>query len=131
MKIPLKYTINYIVHAISILDLDLLTQILSPLADAVAEKVQVAQYIPDFERIFRIELDFEDTYFEVVQGLFEMEGSSDYKYTFIANYSLENFTLKIEETFNGIIIIQEFRAGINDRQNRFSSFKGKRIDAPF
>ena len=131
MKIPLKYTINYIVHAISILDLDLLTQILSPLADAVAEKVQVAQYIPDFERIFRIELDFEDTYFEVVQGLFEMEGSSDYKYTFIANYSLENFTLKIEETFNSIIIIQEFRAGINDRQNRFSSFKGKRIDAPF
>ena len=131
MKIPLKYTINYIVHAISILDLDLLTQILSPLADAVAEKVQVAQYLPDFERIFRIELDFEDTYFEVVQGLFEMEGSSDYKYTFIANYSLENFTLKIEETFNSIIIIQEFRAGINDRQNRFSSFKGKRIDAPF
>jgi hypothetical protein len=131
MKIPLKYTINYIVHAISILDLDLLTQILSPLADAVAEKVQVAQYIPDFERIFRIELDFEDTYFEMVQGLFEMEGSSDYKYTFIANYSLENFTLKIEETFNSIIIIQEFRAGINDRQNRFSSFKGKRIDAPF
>jgi hypothetical protein len=131
MKIPLKYTINYIVHAISILDLDLLTQILSPLADAVAEKVQVAQYIPDFERIFRIELDFEDTYFEMVQGLCEMEGSSDYKYTFIANYSLENFTLKIEETFNSIIIIQEFRAGINDRQNRFSSFKGKRIDAPF
>lgn len=131
MKIPRKYTINYIVHAISILDLDLLTQILSPLADAVAEKVQVAQYIPDFERIFRIELDFEDTYFEMVQGLFEMEGSSDYKYTFIANYSLENFTLKIEETFNSIIIIQEFRAGINDRQNRFSSFKGKRIDAPF
>ena len=76
-------------------------------------------------------MDFEDTYFEMVQGLFEMEGSSDYKYTFIANYSLENFTLKIEETFNGIIIIQEFRAGINDRQNRFSSFKGKRIDAPF
>ncbi len=42
MKIPREYAINYIVHAISILDL--LTQILRPLADSVAEKVEVAQY---------------------------------------------------------------------------------------
>jgi hypothetical protein len=37
--------------------LDLLTQILRPLADSVAEKVEVEQYIHDFERIFR-EFDF-------------------------------------------------------------------------
>ena len=48
MKIPREYTINYIVHAISILDLDLLSQILKPLADSVADKIEVAQYIYDY-----------------------------------------------------------------------------------
>ena len=130
MKIPRKFTINYIVHAISVLDLDLLSQILRPLADCVAEKVEVEQYIHDFERIFR-ELDFEDTRFEVVHSLFEIEGSRDYKYTFIANYSRANFTLKIDETFDGIVIIQEFSEGINKNQIRFSSFKGDDIEVPF
>ena len=130
MKIPREFTINYIVHAISILDLDLLTQILRPLADSVAEKIEVELYIHDFERIFK-ELDFEDTYFKVVHGLCEIEGSSDYKYTFIANYSRVNFTLKIEETFDGIVIIQEFSEGINENEIPFSSFKGKGIEAPF
>ena len=130
MKIPREFTINYIVHAISILDLDLLTQILRPLADSVAEKIEVEQYIHDFERIFK-ELDFEDTYFKVAHGKSKIDGSSDYKYTFIANYSRVNFTLKIEETFDGIVIIQEFSKGINENQIRFSSFKGKGIEAPF
>lgn len=131
MKIPREYTINYIVHAISILDLELLSQILKPLADSVAEKVEVAQYIFDFERIFRNALDFGDTHFEVVHGLFEIEGSSDYKYTFIANYSRVNFTLKIEETFNGIVILQECSEGSNEKQIQFSSFNGQNVEAPF
>jgi hypothetical protein len=130
MKIPREFTINYIVHAISILDLDLLTQILRPLADSVAEKVEVEQYIHDFERIFR-ELDFEDTYFKVAHDLSKIDGSSDYKYTFIANYSCVNLTLKIEETFDGIVIIQEFSEGINDKQIRFSSAKRKKIKPTF
>ena len=131
MKIPREYTINYIVHAISILDLDLLSQILKPLADSVAEKVEVAQYIFDFERIFRNALDFGDTHFEVVHSLFEIEGASDYKYTFIANYSRVNFTLKVEETINGIVILQEFSEGSNEKQIPFSSFNGKNVEAPF
>lgn len=130
MKIPREFTLNYIVHAISILELDLITQILRPLADSVAEKIEVEQYIHDFERIFR-ELDFEDTYFKVVHGLCEIEGNSHYKYTFIANYSRVNFTLKIEETFDGIIIIQEFSEGSNENEIRFSSFKGDDIEVPF
>ncbi len=130
MKIPREYTINYIVHAISILDLDLLTQILRPLANSVVEKVEVELYIHDFERIFK-ELDFEDTYFKVAHGLSKIEGSSDYEYTFIANYSRVNFTLKIEETFDGIVIIQEFSEGINENPIRFSSFKGDDIEVPF
>ena len=131
MKIPREYTINYIVHAISILDLDLLSQILRPLAGSVAEKVEVAQYIFDFERIFRNALDFGDTHFEVVHSLFEIEGASDYKYTFIANYSRVNFTLKVEETINGIVILQEFSEGSNEKQIQFSSFNGKNVEAPF
>ena len=75
MKIPREFTLNFIVHAISILDLDLLTQILRPLADSVAEKIEVELYIHDFERIFK-ELDFEDTYFKVAHGLSKIEGSS-------------------------------------------------------
>jgi hypothetical protein len=118
MKVEKEYTIYYIVHAISVFDKDLLSQILRPLADSVAEKVEVEQYIHDFERIFR-ELDFEDTYFKVSHGLCEKEGCPNYSYTFTANYSLVNFTLKIEETFNGIEIIQEFSVVINKNQIRF------------
>ena len=130
MKVEKEYTIYYLVHAISILDIDLFSQIIRPLAKTVAERVEVEQYIYDFKRIF-IELDFEDSYFEVVHGLCEIHGSSDYKYTFIANYSRVNFTLKIEETFDGIVIIQEFSEGINKNQIRFSSFKGDDIEVPF
>jgi hypothetical protein len=109
----------------------LLSQILKPLADSVADKIEVAQYIYDFERVFRNALDFGDTHFEVVHSLFEIEGVSDYKYTFITNYSRVNFTLKTEETINGIVIIQEFSEGINKNQIRFSSFKGDDIEVPF
>ena len=130
MKVEKEYTIYYIVHAISVLDIDLLSQILRPLAKSVAEKVEVAQYLHDFERIFR-ELDFEDTYFEVSNILSKKEGCPNYSYTFTANYSLVNFTLKIEETFNGIEIIQEFSEVINKNQIRFSSFKGDDIEVPF
>ena len=130
MKVEKEYTIYYIVHAISVLDKDLLSQILRPLAKSVAEKVEVEQYLHDFERIFR-ELDFEDTYFKVAHGLSETEGCPNYSYTFTANYSLVNFTLKIEETFNGIEIIQEFSEGINKNQIRFSSCKGDDIEVPF
>jgi hypothetical protein len=130
MKVEKEYTIYYLVHAISVLDLDLFSQILRPLAKSVAEKIEVEQYIHDFDRIFR-ELDFEDTYFKVSHVLCEKEGCPNYIYTFTANYSLVNFTLKIEETFNGIEIIQEFSEGINKNQIRFSSFKGDDIEVPF
>ena len=130
MKIPREFTINYIVHAISILDLDLLTQILRPLADSVAEKIEVEQYIHDFERIFK-ELDFEDTYFKVAHGKSKIDGSSDYKYTFIANYSNSNFTLHFYENIDGFFEFNECREQPNENQIRFSSFKGKDIEVPF
>jgi CRISPR/Cas system-associated endonuclease Cas3-HD len=106
MKVEKEYTIYYIVHAISVLDKDLLSQILRPLAKSVGDKVKIAQYLHDFKRIILYELDFDDDYYEVVHGLCEKEGCTHYSYTFTANYSHVNFTLKIEETFNGIEIIQ-------------------------
>ena len=130
MKIPREFTINYIVHAISILDLDLLTQILRPLADSVAEKIEVEQYIHDFERIFK-ELDFEDTYFKVEHGLCTNERCNKYKYTFTANYSNSNFTLHFYENIDGFFKFNECREQPNENQIRFSSFKGKGIEAPF
>ncbi len=131
MKIPREFTLNYIVHAISILDLDLLTQILRPLADSVAEKIEVAQYIYDFERIFRNALDFEDTHFEVAHGLCKVPICSTYNYTFTANSSRVHFTLKFQEIKTGMIYIEDCDAILTPKQLKFSSFKGKGVEVPF
>ncbi len=132
MKIPREFTINYIVHAISILDLDLLTQILRPLAHSVADKCEVGQYLHDFDRIFK-ELNFEDTYFKVEHGLCTNEGCNKYKYkyTFIANYSKSNFTLYFYENMDGFFEINEGKEQPNENMIRFSSFKGNDIEVPF
>ncbi len=130
MKIPREFTINYIVHAISILDLDLLTQILRPLAHSVEDKCEVGQYLHDFDRIFK-ELDFEDTYFKVEHGLCTNEGCPIYKYTFTANFSNSNFTLHFYENIDGFFEFNECREQPNENQIRFSSFKGKDIEVPF
>lgn len=92
MKIKKKYTLNFIVHAISVMDLVLLEEILRPLAHTVKDKSEVGEYLFDLERIFR-ELDFEDTYFKVDHGACTNEGCPIYKYTFIANNSQSNFIL--------------------------------------
>ena len=131
MKIEKEYTIYYLVHAISILDMDLLSQLLRPLADSVADKIEAAQYLYDFKRIISDELGFEDTHFEVVHGLCEKEGCPLYSYTFMANHTRINFTLQFEETLYGMFIIKECYDETNEKQIRFSSFKGKGIEAPF
>ena len=130
MKIEKGYGIYFIVHAISILDMDLLSQLLRPLADSVADKIEVAQYIHDFARIFQ-ELGFEDTHFEVVHGLCEKEGCPHYSYMFTANCTRINFTLHFEETLNGMLLIKECYDETNDKQIRFSSFNGKNVEVPF
>ena len=130
MKIPREFTINYIVHAISILDLDLLTQILRPLADSVAEKVEVAKYIYDFERVIR-EKAPTDFNFEVTHGLCKAPNCNTYNYTFTANSSRVHFTLKFQETKTGMIYIEESDFIIEPKQIKFSSFKGKGVEAPF
>ena len=130
MKIKKKYTLNFIVHAISVMDLVLLEEILRPLAHTVKDKCEVGQYMFDLERIFR-ELDFEDTHFIVVHGLCTNEGCNKYNYTFIANYSQSNFTLHFYENIDGFFEFNECRGQLNENQILFSSFKGDAIDIPF
>lgn len=130
MKIPREFTINFIIHAISVMDLVLLEQILRPLAHNVKDKCEVGQYLFDLERIFR-ELDFEDTYFKVEHGLCTNEGCNKYKYTFTANYSNSYFTLHFYENIDGFFEFNECREQFNENQIRFSSFKGDDIEVPF
>jgi hypothetical protein len=131
MKVEKEYTIYYLIHAISILDVDLLSQLLRPFANSVADKIEVAQYLCDFNRIVRDELGFDDSYFEVVHGLCEKEGRPHYSYMFTAKATRINFTLQFEETLDGMLLIKECYDETNDKQIRFSSFNGKNVEVPF
>lgn len=131
MKIPREFTINYIVHAISILDLELLTQILTPLANSVSQKVEVSKIFFEFERVFKDILSPSDTYFEVNHGYCKSPICCMYKYTFVANSSGINFTLKFRETKKGMIYIDECRSDSFEKQIIVLKFKGYQIDVPF
>jgi len=131
MKVEKEYTMYYLVHAISVLDIDLFSQILRPLADSVADKIEVAQYLFDFERVFKDVLSPSDTYFEVNHGYCKSPICCLYKYTFVANSSGINFTLKFRETKKGMIYIDECRGDSFEKQIIVLKFKGYQIDVPF
>ena len=92
MKIDKQYLKNYIVHAISILDLEMLNQLLKPIPKTIKNKIEINSYLHDFEVIFRCELNELDTHFEVTHG--SCNFTNDYIYTFNANHSLKNFSIK-------------------------------------
>ncbi|WP_396139843.1 hypothetical protein [Flavobacterium sp.] len=131
MKVEKEYTIYYIVHAISILDLDLLTQILRPLANSVSQKVEVSQILFEFERVFKDVLSPSDTHFDVSHGYCQSPICCPYKYTFVANSSGINFSLKFRETKKGMIYIDECRGDSFEKQIIVLKFKGYQIDVPF
>lgn len=131
MKIEKKYTINYIVHAISTLDLELLTQILTPLAHSVYHKSEVSQILYEFERVFKDILSPSDTNFEVSHGFCESPNCCPYKYTFVANSSGINFSLNFRVTKKGMIYIYECRRDSFEKQIIVLKFKGYLIDVPF
>ena len=131
MKIEKGYGIYFIVHAISTLDLELLTQILTPLANSVSQKVEVSQILFEFERVFKDILSPSDTYFEVNHGYCKSPICCPYKYTFVANSSGINFSLKFRETKKGMIYIDECRGDSFEKQIIVLKFKGYLIDVPF
>ena len=108
----------------------MLSQILKPLADSVADKIEVAQYIYDFERVIR-EKAPTDFNFKVTHGLCKAPNCNTYNYTFTANSSRVHYTLKFQETKTGMIYIEECDSIFTENQVKFSSFKGKGIEAPF
>lgn len=130
MKIEKKFIKNYLVHAISTLDLKLLEQIWKPLALTVEDKCKIGQYLFDLERIYR-ELDFEDTHFNVAHSLCAYKSCNSYRYTFISNHSHINFTLLFLEQNNGFIELNECNKITHSKQIQFSSFKGDSNEVPF
>jgi hypothetical protein len=131
MKIEKGYGIYYIVHAISVMDMDLLKQLYKQIAIHDFDKMEVSDYIRDFKRIIIEVLDFDDDYFEVVHCLCEKDGCPNYSYTFTANHTRINFTLQFEETFDGMVLIKDCCDETNENQIRFSSYRGKKVEAPF
>ncbi len=111
--------------------MNLLKQLYRQIAIIGSDKMEVSDYMRDFKRIILEVLDFDDDYFEVVHGLCEKKGCSNYSYTFTANHTRINFTLQFEETFDNMVLIKDCCDETNEKQIRFSSFKGKRVVAPF
>ena len=92
MKIEKQYCKNFLVHAISILDLDLIKQILKAVPTKKKDKVEMNFYLRNFKVIFKNKLEKFDTHFEVKHG--KSKTSNAYIYTFTANYSRKNFSIK-------------------------------------
>ena len=130
MKIEKGYTIPYVVHAISVMDLELLRKILLQKATTVFERSKIGTYLFDFERIFS-RSHFEDFRFQVVHRCCSKKKCLNYAYTFISNYSQRSFTLYFYELDNGMIEIHECKKIKTENQIRFSSFIGDDIEVPF
>lgn len=129
MKIEKKYYKNFLVHAISILDLDLIKQILKAVPTKKKDKVEMNFYLHNFEVIFRCKLDKLDNRFEVVHGF--NKTCNAYIYTFTANYSRKNFSIKFIDGANGMFFIEECYYKKNSKTINFSSFVGDDIEVPF
>ena len=129
MKIEKKYCKNFLVHAISILDLDLIKQILKAVPTKKKDKVEMYFYLRNFKVIFRSKLEKFDTHFEVKHG--KSKTSNAYIYTFTANYSRKNFSIKFIDAPSGMFYIEECHSNKNSKSINFSSFVGDDIEVPF
>lgn len=129
MKIDKQYLKNYIVHAISILDLEMLNQLLKPIPKTIKDKIEISSYLHDFEVIFRCELDELDTHFEVTHGTCNI--TNDYIYTFTANLSRKNFSVKFIDSANCMLYIEQCNSNSNSKSIENLAFNRINVEAPF
>ena len=86
-------------------------------------------YLRNFKVIFKSKLEKFDTHFEVKHG--KSKTSNAYIYTFTANYSCKNFSIKFIDAANGMFFIEECHYKKNSKSINFSSFVGDDIEVPF
>ena len=130
MKIPTEFTVNYIVHAISILDIQLLTEVLNLTPRNGKDKTDIALFIFRFKLNLETVFDPEDTYFEVVHKNEADTGGSGI-YTFIANTSKMSFTLKIQKNETGMVLIEDWNEENSANFKNKILFFGEDYEAPF
>jgi hypothetical protein len=131
MKIEKNYLKNYIVHTISILDLEMLNQLLRPIAITIKDKIEISGYLHNFEVIFKCELEELDTHFEVTHGEYNSSTYSEYVYTFTANHSKKNFSIKFIDSANGMLLIEECDSILNSNTLKNSGFNKNKVESPF
>jgi hypothetical protein len=131
MKIEKNYLKNYIVHAISILDLEMLNQLLRPIPKTIKDKIEISGYLHNFEVIFKCELEELDSHFEVKHGEYNSSTYSEYVYTFTANHSRKNFSIKFIDSTNGMLLIEECEDLINSKTIKNTGFNKNKVEAPF
>lgn len=107
MKIPKEYIINYIVHAISILDIELLEDILYQTSKLCKVTPKISKILYHFESIINHGLGSNDTFFEVIHLNEHLIGSSDPIYSFTANQSRLNFTLEFRFDYRRGLLIDD------------------------
>lgn len=129
MKIEKQYLKNYIVHAISVLDLEMLNQILKPIPKTIKDKIEISSYLHDFEVIFRCELNELDNHFEVTHCT--CNTTNEFIYTFTANHSRKNFSIKFIDSANGMLYIEQCNSNSNSKSIENLGLNRKNVEAPF
>lgn len=131
MKIPKEYTINYIVHAISILDIQLLAEVLDPIPQNIKDKIDIAHIIFRYKMNVETVFDLNDTYFEVINENKNEDASCSSIYTFTANTSRLSFTLNIRQNETGMVFIEDWNSENNTNSKNEILFFGEEEEAPF
>jgi archaellin len=131
MKIPKEYTINYIVHAISILDIQLLTEVLNLTPRNGKDKIDIAHIIFRYKMNVETVFDLNDTYFEVINENKNEDASCSSIYTFTANTSRLSFTLQIQQDDEGMITIKDHILENSNKPEKHILFFGEEEEAPF
>jgi hypothetical protein len=131
MKIPTEFKVNYIVHAISILDIQLLTEVLNLTPRNGKDKTDIALFIFRFKMNIETVFHPEDSYFEVIHVNKKEVVDNLNIYTFTANNSRLSFTLQIQQDEEGMINVKDHILENSNKPEKHILFFGEEYEAPF